>query len=423
MRVNVHDFSGHPFQIQLSRELAARGHEVLHSYSTQFVTGRGRLTISRDDPPGLRIEGITASAPMVKYRPLGRTRFEVRYARAWQAALDNECFDVIVACNVPLLSLAVMRRYFADRGQPWVLWHQDLYSLGVGAEAARRLPGPLASAARGWFERLERDQIRSAAAVVAITDAMIDQYEQWGARRDHVHVIPNWAPLDDIVPSQRDNAWGMQHDLPQRTIRLMYAGTLGRKHNPLLLLELLDACQARGMDATLVVVSEGIGADDLAVAAAGRPDVRIIGYQPAEQMSDMLSSADVAVALLEPDAARFSVPSKVLSYLSAGRPIIALVPDGNPSTCDVAAIGGFVGPPTADGAVAAAEWLRNVVGAPAGLTDMGERARTLALNRFDIGCVTDRFETILTAASGAIGADELGREAAIAALDSEGSAA
>ena len=40
----------------------------------------------------------------------------------------------------------------------------------------------------------------------------------------------------------------------------------------------------------------------------------------------MLASADVLVALLETDAGAFSVPSKVLTSLSAGRPILAAIP-------------------------------------------------------------------------------------------------
>ena len=33
MHIQVHDFSGHPFQAELSRELATRGHSVDHVYS------------------------------------------------------------------------------------------------------------------------------------------------------------------------------------------------------------------------------------------------------------------------------------------------------------------------------------------------------------------------------------------------------
>jgi colanic acid biosynthesis glycosyl transferase WcaI len=400
MRLHLQDFSGHPFQVQLSRNLAARGHEVVHSYSSQYITGHGRLTLGPDDPASLRIHGIHAAAPMIKYSPLGRARFEFAYADAWRRSLEGEQFDVVVACNVPLFAMAKMRRYFAAHQQPWVFWHQDIYSAGMAAESSRRLPAPAARLTGRAFARAEIALVRDAAAVVAIGERFVHQYRRWGVRHDHVRVVPNWAPLDDLTPGERDNPWSIRQQLPTAPVRLMYAGTLGRKHNPLLLLELLDGCRDRGLDATLVVVSEGVGADDLALAAAGRDDVRILGYQPAEQLRDMLASADVMVALLEPDAAQFSVPSKVLSYLSAGRPTIALVPEGNPSAADVSKAGGFIGEPTQAGARAAADWLADVTLDPLGLAVLGEQARELAEERFDIDRIGTTFEQILQGAIG-----------------------
>ena len=94
MRLNLPDFSGHPFQVQLSRELAARGHEVVHSFSTQYVTGHGRLEVTENDPVTLRIGGITAERPMVKYSPVGRTRFEVSYAKKFKPLGDQEPDDI-----------------------------------------------------------------------------------------------------------------------------------------------------------------------------------------------------------------------------------------------------------------------------------------------------------------------------------------
>jgi glycosyltransferase involved in cell wall biosynthesis len=395
MRVNLHDFSGHPFQAELSRHLAAQGHDVLHGFSEQYITGHGRLAVEAGDPASLRFEGLSAGVPMIKYSPVGRARFEFAYANAWRRELEREHFDVVVACNVPLFAMAKMRRYFAARHQPWVFWHQDIYSAGMAAEASRQLPKPAAVAAARVFARAETALVRDAQAVVAIGPAFVDQYRRWGVRSDHVSVIPNWAPLDELLPGNRNNAWAVRQGLPQEPLRLMYAGTLGRKHNPLLLLELLDGCRDRGIDATLVLVSEGVGADDLAVAARGRADVRIMGYQPAEDLSDMLASADVLVALLEPDAAQFSVPSKVHSYLAAGRPIIALVPDGNPSAVDVGDAGGFVGAPDVAGAQEAASWLAGVSADPHLLHKLGERARESAVERFDIERVGGQFEELL----------------------------
>jgi glycosyltransferase involved in cell wall biosynthesis len=234
---------------------------------------------------------------------------------------------------------------------------------------------------------------------VAIHDNFVRHYEGWGLRTDHVEVIENWAPLDDVAPGERDNAWAQEQGLPSDSLRLLYAGTLGRKHNPLLLLEILDATRAKGIDATLVVCSEGVGADELRVAAGDRPDVRILGYQPAERFAEVLASADVMIALLEPHAAAFSVPSKVLSYMSAGRPTIALVPDGNPAARDVRAAGGFVAQPSSAGVEQAAGWLAQTLQAdPAALARLGRQARQLAEQKFDIGAIADRFEDVLQAA-------------------------
>lgn len=412
MRVTVHDYSGHPFQVQLSRELARRGHHVLHEYSTQYVTGHGNLTVTAGDPRTLRIEGVQARVPIRKYDPMARLRFELSYAQAWRNRLDRDSADVVVACNVPLFALAAVRRYMARTRRPWVFWHQDIYSLGVAAEIDRRLPGAVAAPLRQWVYGLERSQVRSANRVVAIGEAFLRHYRSWGLATDHVDVIPNWAPVDELVPGPRDNAWARAQGLPREPVRLLYAGTLGRKHNPLLLLELLDAARARGLDATLVVCSEGVGADELASAARNRPDVRVLGYQPAERFAEVLAAADVMLALLEPDAAVFSVPSKVLSYLSAGRPTIALLPDGNPAAHDVRAAGGYVAAPSSSGARAAAGWLAAIVASdPDALASLGRRARQLAERRFDIAAITNRFEDVLRAAARSAGAVPVARPA------------
>ncbi|HEX4434141.1 MAG TPA: hypothetical protein VH012_04890, partial [Acidimicrobiales bacterium] len=51
--------------------------------------------------------------------------------------------------------------------------------------------------------------------------------------------------------------------------------------------------------------------------------------QPYEDLPAVMASADVLVAVLEPDASRFSVPSKVLTYLCAGRAIVGVLPPDN----------------------------------------------------------------------------------------------
>ena len=55
----------------------------------------------------------------------------------------------------------------------------------------------------------------------------------------------------------------------------------------------------------------------------------LLPFQPYERLSEVFGSADVLVVLLEKSAGAFSVPSKTLSYLCAGRPVIGLMPAEN----------------------------------------------------------------------------------------------
>src|SRR3954464_15633138 len=79
VRVLVHDFSGHPFQVQLSRVLAARGHEVLHLYCSEYQTGKGAVSGIDSDPQTFSVESVSMNKPWDRYSWLRRIRQERQY--------------------------------------------------------------------------------------------------------------------------------------------------------------------------------------------------------------------------------------------------------------------------------------------------------------------------------------------------------
>jgi glycosyltransferase involved in cell wall biosynthesis len=109
---------------------------------------------------------------------------------------------------------------------------------------------------------------------------------------------------------------------------LLYSGTLGFKHNPQLFLELATEFR-REDDVRIVVISEGYGAEWLSLRSGEFPQLVLLPYQSAENYHKALAAADVLVAILDPTAAKYSVPSKILSYMTAGRPILAAIPGDN----------------------------------------------------------------------------------------------
>lgn len=401
MRIQMHDFSGHLFPAQLSRELVARGHFVDHVYSTQYSSGKGALERTANDSKRLTFSPLTAEQPFQKYSPMGRIRFERSYAAAWQNHVRATAPDWVVACNMPLFTLAAFRQSAARRQQPWLLWHQDLFSNAISEELSRRLPGPAAFGGRSLVRRMEAGVVRSATQVVAIGEEFRQAYRLWGLTTDHVTVIPNWAPLDEITPRPRENVWSAQHLPAGKELRLLYAGTLGRKHNPLLLAGLLRSALAAGLPARLIVASEGEGIEMLREDVGREPGlpVTLLPFQPAEELPDMLGSADVLVTILEPGASRFSIPSKVLSSLAAGRPVLGLMPEDNPAAADIRAADGFVGPPTDFGIAGGVGWLSRLHRDPAAARAVGTQGRKLAESMFGIGPITDRFEAVLRSAA------------------------
>jgi glycosyltransferase involved in cell wall biosynthesis len=127
--------------------------------------------------------------------------------------------------------------------------------------------------------------------------------------------------------------------------------------------------------------------------------MRVLPFQPADDLPDVLGSADVLVALLEPDATKFSIPSKVLSYMAAGRPILGLMPADNPAAIDILASGGFVTEPTAEAAERCTTWLVELVKDPDAIAEIGRRTRVVAEQKFEAESITDQFETVLQTAT------------------------
>jgi hypothetical protein len=108
------------------------------------------------------------------------------------------------------------------------------------------------------------------------------------------------------------------------------------------------------------------------------------------------------VALLETDAARFSVPSKVLTYLCAGRPILLGAPDENLCVCVVreAGAGVAVTDNEAGHFLAAAANLRSDADRRA---CFGQAARRYAERNFGIAAKANAFLSAAMAASRVVG--------------------
>ncbi len=399
MQIVVHDYSGHPFQLQLSRALARRGHDVRHQYCVSYTTGKGAVTKSASDPAGFDVEPLAMKGEFARYSPLRRVLQEVQYGVALQRNLKARRPDVVVMCNIPLIAHALAALGTHRAGVPMVFWQQDVYSHAINS-AARRALGPVIGGSVGWLaDRIERWIARSSAHVVAISEDFRDVLRRWDLPNVAVTVIPNWAALPEMPERPRDNAWARAHDLVGRDV-ILYSGTLGLKHDPRVFSVLASSLQRHRPEARVVVVSEGQGRDWLERERIDRrlDNLVLLDYQPYDVLPDVLASADVLVTVLEPDASRYSVPSKVLNYLCAGRAVLGIMPAGNGAASTLVQSGaGKVAPPGDD--AAAVDAMLALLEDPDERRRMGAAGRRYAEANFDVEKIAGAFDAILASAS------------------------
>jgi glycosyltransferase involved in cell wall biosynthesis len=388
----VHDYAGHPFQIQLSRELARRGHAVVHAYAGGLLTPRGSLDKKADDPDTFAVVEVPMDVNYRrdKYRFLRRRRMEVDYGRKIAALIQKQQPEVVISANTPTEPQLRIANTCSRLEIHFVPWIQDFYSVAVAKLAKKKLP-VMGHLIAWWYRHLERCTLRQASAVVAITDDFVPMLRQFGVPPEKIAMIPNWAPLEELPQKPRRNGWSATHGLDDKFV-FLYAGTLAMKHNPDILRQL--AVKFRDDPGVrVVIVSEGPGADWLAERKVKESlsNLMLLPFQPFEGMSAVMASADVLIAVLEPDAGVFSVPSKVLSYHCAGRSLLGGMPVQNLAARIILdnRTGLCTAPDDFDGFVKAAERLyadREL------RSQCGERARLYAENNFDIKKIADRFE-------------------------------
>lgn len=392
MRILVHDYGGYHFPLQLSQELALQGHTVMHAYCASLSTTPPGIDQKNSFPSGLQLLGIDLGEPLNKYNFLKRWRQERQYGHLIVEALENFKPELVISANTPLDAQQTLQRACRDRKIQFVFWIQDVLGLAAQRILSKKMPGP-GHLIGAYYVRMERKLLANSDQIIAISDAFKQLFVSQDIPAAKIHVIPNWANIAAIPVAAKMNKWAEEQGLDDKFC-FLYSGTLGMKHNPDLLFQLARSMQPHP-EVRVVVVSQGLGADWLAQKSeeSGLKNLIILPYQPASQLPHVLATGDVLIGLLEPDAARYSVPSKVLTYLCAGRPLLLAIPAENEAAKMISADMGCVVSPNDHATFI--EKARLLYKSSPVLHEQGKTARRYAEKRFDWQQIYSRFEAAL----------------------------
>jgi glycosyltransferase involved in cell wall biosynthesis len=175
---------------------------------------------------------------------------------------------------------------------------------------------------------VEAWSLRQADVVGVVSESFRSVLVGYGVDDEQIMSLPNWSHVPDGTGEAGDRAQLRQRfGWPQDVTVVLHSGNMGLKQD---LGNIVEAARltADRDDLLFVFMGEGSQRRSLQEEAAGLGNVRFAGLVPDEIYLDVLRAADVLLLNERPSVTDMSLPSKLTSYLRAGRPIVAATAPG-----------------------------------------------------------------------------------------------
>ena len=280
--------------------------------------------------------------------------------------------------------------------QPAIAWLGRLMAAACGAAFIVKITDLAAQAALDVgivrsrlmariLERIEFAAYRPAGSAIVLCDAFRESLVEHGFARADVHVIRDSIDLEALHPGGCGAAFRERHDIDSGEFVVLYSGSLGLKQGLFEVIEAAALLAGGGPRVKWVLVGEGETRQALAsrIESAGAQDrVRLLPLQPEAEMNEMFAAADILLLSQLRSVKDTVIPSKLLTYMAAGRPILAAVNGASQAAAMVrdAQCGILVEP---ESAVALADGVRTLMTASVERVAMAQRGRTYATQHFD----------------------------------------
>ena len=249
--------------------------------------------------------------------------------------------------SAPPPSMVVLGARLKERtGKRFVLEYRDPWTQGPFYKPPR-------ADMRGEFERMEEDALRSADAVVMVTETFAKlMVKRWPFLVDKIHVTPNGYDPDDFPKELLEpEGWAEK-------FVLAYAGSVYSGYHTDVFLDGLKLWLQGNPEAKAHTVLSYMGFMDRRakkyIEKSGLADiVEWNGYLHHRGAVAMISSADLLILAL-PDVlnAGGHISAKIYEYMASCRPVLASVPQGEMSRLIDESGCGWVVPPDRPDAIA-----------------------------------------------------------------------
>ena len=306
----------------LAIELVERGHEVtVLTGGPNYPGGRFfpgyRFFNREEDYHGVRVVRV----PLIPRGNGKAVRLIVNYlffavsASIIGPILCRGEFDLIFVCQLSPVTVGIPAMIFKKiKRIPIIFWILDLWPESLSATGSIRSQGILKK-----VNALVRFIYRGCDKIVVSSLGFIPSVLGKGIKREQLGYFPNWQE-----PEYVDTA-PVTERLPQGFC-IVFAGNIGVAQDFETVLSAAEKLKVYN-DIQWVILGDGRRFERLKVQVEKRgisATFHLKGRYPSEAMPGFFAQADVMLVTLKHDPAfAMTVPGKIQSYMSCGRPIVA----------------------------------------------------------------------------------------------------
>lgn len=303
---------------------------------------------------------------------VGRLRLESSFLALAAPLVARSRADVVIGVT-PLLGAAVAAR-IGSRGRPFGVVVHDLMS---NAAAQSGAGGAVARAVGST----EYSTYRAADRIGVVTPRFLSPLLASGVDEDKVVTLPVFSHVESAkcTPEEARRALGWPES---DAITVVHSGNMGKKQG---LSHVVDAAMSAqtspGRTIEFVLVGDGNERRMLEARAASVPNIRFVDPVAKDQYPLVLAAADILLLHELPGVIEMSLPSKLTSYVTADRPIVAAVESEGIAGQMLTNYGAGAVVPAGE-PTALLDTIRRVSGDAAVWATMVEAAKTLGIKEF-----------------------------------------
>ena len=320
MRILLNDYSSHAFTYEFGLKISSY-HNVFYCYADFFQAPKADFNSKKKDSKKISTNPISIKKKFNKYNFISRISREISYGEGVINLIKKSNPQLVICANTPLNPLFNILKYCKRNNIKTIFWMQDIY-----AEAIKKLLNKnfyvLGTLVSFYFNRLEKECEKIADRIIIISNDFKKFLNKESLKK--THYIENWSAYDKLNKNRKN--YFKKKLNPQNKFCLIYSGTIGMKHESEIFFNILEKLP----NILIIISSEGKYAEKIRNHANKKKiNLKLIKWVEPKYFYSFLSMADAFLVTLNKEASEISVPSKIYSYLSAGKPILAVMPKNN----------------------------------------------------------------------------------------------